>query len=146
MKQKIAALLLAALLLAALLLAALAACGERDDGASRPAPDLTGEWKQVRAPSNYYHIATIDDDEIRIYYFVVEDSSTYLYWIGSFTPPENGAEPYVWESVNRLPPEEARHEPWALRDETKTFTYKDGKITYAYNEGNIPLGKTLEKQ
>lgn len=138
MKQKIAA-----LLLAALLPVLLASCGEGRGKEPKPAPDLVGEWKQAGNPVNYYQIATITEDHMELYWFVVQDSSTHLYWTGSFTPPETGDEPYVWTSVNDL--EDPYHEPWALRNETKNFTYKDGKITYNVDQGHLRTGVTLEK-
>ncbi|MBQ6207828.1 MAG: hypothetical protein IJK52_12205, partial [Oscillospiraceae bacterium] len=91
-----------ALLILTLALAlSLTACGERDPG---PPPDLRGQWRQVfDEEPEYYHLARITDDYIEIYYYYTADGSTNLYWYGSFTPPEDGAEPYVWESENKLP-------------------------------------------
>ena len=137
---------LAALLLALLLPAMLASCGEAGGREPKPAPDLTGEWKQAGNPVNYYQIARITEDHMELYWFVVEDSSTYLYWTGSFTPPETGDEPYTWTSVNDLTdPDNLRHERWALRNETKNFTYKNGHITYNVDQGHLRTGVTLEK-
>ena len=47
MKKKIAA-----LLLTALLPFLLASCGEAGGKTPKPAPDLTGEWKQAGNPAN----------------------------------------------------------------------------------------------
>ena len=136
----------AALLLTALLPFLLASCGEAGGRTPKPVPDLTGEWKQAGNPSNYYQIATITEDHIELYWFVVEDASTYLYWTGSFTPPETGDEPYTWTSVNDLEdPDNLYHDLWALRNETKSFTYKDGKLTYNVDQGHLRMGLTLEK-
>lgn len=141
MKQKIAA-----LLLAALLPFLLASCGEKVEQTPKPVPNLIGEWKQTGNPSNYYQIATITGDHIELYWFVVEDASTYLYWSGSFTPPETGEEPYTWTSVNELEnPEDLYHDLWALRNETKTFTYKNGIISYNVDQGHLRMGVALEK-
>ena len=140
MKKKIAA-----LLLTALLPFLLASCGEAEK-TPKPVPDLTGEWKQAGNPANYYQIATITGDHMELYWFVVEDASTYLYWTGSFTPPETGDEPYTWVSVNDLEnPDDLYHDLWALRNETKSFTYENGKITYNVDQGHLRIGTTLEK-
>lgn len=136
----------AVLILAALLPLTLASCGDGGGKEPKPAPDLTGEWKQTGNPSNYYQIARITEDHMELYWFVVEDSSTQLYWTGSFTPPETGSEPYTWTSVNDLDdPDNLRHERWALRNETKNFTYKNGQITYNVDQGHLRTGVTLEK-
>ena len=105
-------------------------------------PDLTGEWTQD-SDADYYHIATIDEDSMRIYWYVQEDQSRQPYWIGTFTPPTDGKEPYTWESVNDL--ELAEHYVRALRDETKTFTYEDGKITYSLMIGRFRTFVSLRR-
>ena len=118
----------------------LSSCGNRNNGAP---PDLTGEWKQVGEAGNFYQIATVSDDTIETYWYVVSDESLYLYWTGTFTPPEDGKEPYTWQSVNDL--EKAQTSSWARREETNSFTYKDGKISYIARMGSLNVGVELEK-
>lgn len=119
----------------------LSSCGSKNSDA--PPPDLTGEWKQVGEINNFYQIATITGDTIETYWYVVSDGSLHLYWTGTFTPPEDGKEPYTWQSVNNL--EKAETSPWARREETNSFTYKDGKISYVTRMGSLNISVALER-
>lgn len=125
---------------AAVLALCLSSCGSKS---SDVPPDLTGEWRQVGESSNFYQVATITGDTIETYWYLVADGSVYLFWSGTFTPPETGKEPYSWKSVNDL--EKAANSPWAMRDETKSFTYKDGQIHYIVRMGNLNVSVALEK-
>ena len=118
----------------------LSSCG---NGSDAPPPDLTGEWRQVGAADNFYQIATITDDTIETYWYVVADEGVYLYWTGTFTPPEDGKEPYTWQSVNDL--EKAQTSNWARREETNSFTYKNGKISYVARMGSLNVSVELER-
>ena len=118
----------------------LSSCGSRRNA---PPPDLTGEWRQVGEADSFYQVATITEDTIETYLYVVSDESIYLFWTGTFTPPENGKEPYTWQSVNDI--EKAQTSHWAMRDEVKSFTYKDGKISYIARMGNLNVNVALEK-
>ena len=128
--------------IAAMVLAlCLSSCGS--NGSDAPPPDLTGEWKQMSEDSTFYQIASITGDTIETYWYVVADESVYLYWTGTFTPPEDGKEPYTWQSVNDI--EKAETSPWAMRDGMKSFTYKDGKISYIVRMGNLSVSVALER-
>ena len=118
----------------------LSSCGS---GSDAPPPDLTGEWRQVGEADNFYQIASITEDTIETYWYVVADESVYLFWTGTFTPPEDGKEPYSWQSVNDI--DKAETSPWAMRDGMKTFTYKDGKLSYIVRMGNLNISVALEK-
>lgn len=132
----------AAAALALLLAASLTGCGGPKEPA--PVPDLKGEWEQVGgANMNFYQIATITDSTIECFWRVTEDDSEYLYWSGTFTAPETGETPYQWESVNN--PRRTKISNWALRDDTKTFTYEDGKLSYIVSMGNMRMTVGLEK-
>ena len=135
-----------ALLILTLALAlSLTACGERDPG---PPPDLRGQWRQVfDEEPEYYHLARITDDYIEIYYYYTADGSTNLYWYGSFTPPEYGEEPYVFESENKLPKNiSPRLFRYASRDAKKEFTYKKGNVSYMIAPSQaLRMNVTLER-
>lgn len=123
-------------------LLALAACGPRDYG---PPPDLTGKWQQPDA-TDWYFIGKIEDEVIQIDWYLPSTGRAYLYWKGTFTPPENGKEPYSWKSASLYTEEEldASHLfNRASREERKTFTYRDGKIGFVVTSGHMQMGYTI---
>ena len=128
-----------ALALAALLALSLAACGDTPG----PPPDLTGRWVQEGEASSFYQVAEITDDAIRVWWHLSEDDSEYLYWSGSFTPPQDASRSYTWTSANNF--KEARRSAWARREDTMSFTYKDGKIGYVVYMGNLRMSMALER-
>lgn len=107
-------------------------------------PDLTGNWEQFNKNSETsYHTATIQGDTIEIYWVMTDTDTTALYWAGSFTPPTTAEEPYTWDSVNDK--EKTDTSLLASGDETKTFTYEDGQISYAASALGVTQTVTLEK-
>lgn len=111
-----------------------------------PLPDLTGHWVQagVTEETPWYFYADITDDLIEIYWYLPEDDESALYWSGTFTPPsDSDREPYSWESVNDLA--KSKSSPRGSREETKKFTYKNGKIAFIVTAGHMQMGFSLEK-
>ena len=51
-----------------------------------------------------------------------------LYWAGTFVPPTDTTEPYIWDSQNDT--EQTGMAILASGDDTKAFTYSDGFISY----------------
>ena len=128
-----------------LLLCALCGCGG-PDWAALPPPNLNGDWIQVGAEgSNFYQIATITDNTIECFWHVTKDSSEYLYWSGSYAPPEEGSKTYSWTSANNM--KRALTSSWALRDESKTFTYNQetDELSYIIIMGNMRMTVALER-
>lgn len=108
-------------------------------------PNLVGEWKQVNSNSeDSFQTATVTGDVIEVYWVTTSTDTKSLYWAGSFTAPTTADEPYSWDSKNDT--EKTGSALLASTDSTKTFTYKDGQISY----GVTALGTTqtvkLEKQ
>ena len=147
------------LMLCAALCLSLSACGGAPSGAapasggsaaaassSAPAaPDLTGDWKQVNAASeDSYQVATIQGDTIEIYWVTESADTKSLYWAGTFVAPETAEEPYTWESANDT--EKTGSALLASGDETKTFTYQDGQISYDVSAMGMTQTVRLEKQ
>ena len=147
------------LMLCAALCLSLSACGGAPSGAapasggsaaaassSAPAaPDLTGDWKQVNAASeDSYQVATIQGDTIEIYWVTESADTKSLYWAGTFGAPETADEPYTWESANDT--EKTGSALLASGDETKTFTYQDGQISYDVSAMGMTQTVRLEKQ
>lgn len=106
-------------------------------------PDLTGEWKQVNSESeDSYQAATITGDTIVINW--VSTDSKALYWAGSFTAPTTDDEPYTWDSENDH--EQTDTAIMASSDDTKTFTYEDGQISYDASMMGVTKTIRLEKE
>lgn len=135
----------------------LSACGggstpsTASDGASQQeqkqeevqAPDLTGEWKQTNGTSkDSYQTATITGDTIEINW--VSADSKALYWAGTFAAPETADEPYTWDSQNDH--DKTGSAIMASSDDTKTFTYSDGQISYDVSAMGVTQTVRLEKK
>lgn len=154
---------LIALCLAGTLALSLAACGGTDTSEStapaasseaassaaeatpaptpEPAPDLTGVWTQVDAGDSYQQ-ATIQGDTIEINW-IGTDGTSALYWAGSFSAPSTADEPYTWTSTNDT--SKTSGALMASSDETKDFTYEDGKISYSVSMMGVTTTLQLEK-
>ncbi len=101
---------------------------------------LDGGWKQRNSDSDTnYHVAMIADGTIEVYWRA-EDNSTSLYWAGTYTAPTTGGNEYSWDSANDKSRTEAAL--LASSDDTKTFTYKDGIISYSVSA--LGVTKTFE--
>lgn len=144
MKKK----LLSALLAAAMAFA-LCACGGSD--APAPAPeepkqpaDLTGEWKQTNSESeDSWQSATITADTIEVYWVTENGENSALYWAGTYTAPTTADEPYSWDSVNDK--EKTDMALMASGDDTKTFTYENGEISYSVSAFGVTTTVKLGK-
>lgn len=113
---------------------------------TEPLPDLSGHWVQVGVTEEtpWYFYADITGDLIEIYWYLPEDNESALYWSGTYTPPKAGdREPYTWVSVNDLA--KSKTSMRGSREETKTFTYKRGKLAFVLTAGHIQMGFSLEK-
>lgn len=106
-------------------------------------PDLTGEWVQVNSDSeDSYQTATITADTITVNWNASD--TTALYWAGSFEAPTTADEPYTWDSANDT--EQTANALLASPDETKTFTYEDGQISYSVSAMGVTTTVKLEKK
>ena len=136
-----------ALLLALVMVFALVACGSKTTGGTdkdegKQPPVLTGTWKQTNSESDdSYQEATITDSTIEVYW--VADDTKALYWAGSFTAPTTADEPYTWDSANDT--EKTSSALLASGDATKTFTYKDGTLSYEVTAMGVTKTVTMSK-
>lgn len=127
-----------------LLIAMVAALALSGCGNSAEPPVLTGNWTQNNSNSDTsYQIATITEDTIEVYWYTTENDTKALYWAGTFVAPETAEEPYTWDSANDT--EKTSSALLASGDETKTFTYEDGQISYAVTALGVTTTVTLEK-
>jgi hypothetical protein len=104
-----------------------------------PAPlDLTGDWHQTNSNSETsYQDATITGDTIEVYWIDEEGDSKSLYWAGTYIAPTDAVDDYSWDSSN----DKSKTDTALLAsgDDTKTFTYKNGVISYSVSA----LGETM---
>ena len=108
------------------------------DGSTSDAPqqeeqkkplDLSGEWKQVNSKSeDSYQEATIQDNVIEINWVSDGGDTKSLYWSGTYEAPTEATESYTWDSVNDT--SKTANALLASGDETKTFTYENGILSY----------------
>lgn len=86
---------------------------------------LIGNW-EAQDKSDTYQAGYITADTIEIFWMSDGDAS--LYWSGSFDDPAELTDGYSWDSVNNK--DKTNVALLASGDDTKTFTYSGGKITY----------------
>lgn len=89
--------------------------------------DLTGTWTE-EGEHDTYQEAVITDDTIEINFISDNESSRFLYWSGTYETPSEDINEYVWTSKRNA--EKTDTALLASPDDTKDFTYKDGKISY----------------
>lgn len=91
--------------------------------------DLTGCWDQSNKKSETsYQSASISGTVIEVYWIDTESSSKALYWAGTYTAPTETKEEYTWDSQNDK--SKTDNALLASGDDTKTFTYSKGVISY----------------
>jgi len=125
MKRKI----ISGMLIAAMLMSC--ACSsetaEETTEESQEILDLIGNWAE-ESESGSYQGGYITEDTIEIFWIFEDDDSYALYWSGSYVAPTEAGDSYTWDSVNNT--ERTDSSMYASPDETKTFTYEDGVISY----------------
>lgn len=110
---------------------------QTDNGSNAPAAqeeqkqplDLTGEWKQVNSNAeDSYQVATIGDGSITVEWVGDGGDTKSLYWAGTYVAPTEATDSYTWESQNDT--EQTASAMMASGDETKTFSYENGQLSY----------------
>lgn len=107
----------------------LVGCGGSDEPAAEQKEplDLTGTWTEEDA-ADTYHEAVIKDGTIEINWISDGGETKSLYWSGTYKAPEEATDEYSWTSENDK--EKTDGALLASGDDTKEFTYADGKLTY----------------
>ena len=86
----------------------------------------------VLAENPYYGIvfmiAFIEDGHIIIYQYDLTQGVFMPRWIGSYEAPTEDTDSYTWESINDT--EISENYTYAYDDESLTFTYEDGVLSY----------------
>lgn len=99
-------------------------------GGAKEISDLSGTWVESGATGETtYQQATISGDVIEIVWVNAEEKSTMLYWAGTYMPPEKPVSEYTWDSMNDTSKTDSAL--FASGDDMKTFTYKDGVLSYS---------------
>ena len=92
---------------------------------------LDGTWKSMNSDSpDSWQEAVIDGDTITINWVSDNGDTKSLYWAGTVVEPsdETVEDTYTWDSVNDK--EQTNKAMLASGDNTKTFTYSDGELSY----------------
>ena len=106
-------------------------------------PDLSGEWKEVDADEDSWQSATITDDTITVYWVSDNGDTESLYWAGTYVAPSEASNEYSWDSENDH--DKTDSSLLASGDDTKTFTYKDGILSYKQSALGSTTTRKLEK-
>lgn len=107
--------------------------------------DLTGEWKQTNSNSaDTFQAATITADRIEVDWVNEAESSTAIYWVGTFAPPTEAADSYSWES--QADAAALENAILASQDPTKTFTYENGVLSYELTAMGVTMTVEMERQ
>ena len=92
--------------------------------------DLTGNWVQKDAEgSESFMAGYIKDGVIELFWVSDSGKSGNLYWSGSYDAPTEPGDSYAWDSINdKIKTDYAL---LASGEETKTFSYENGEISYS---------------
>lgn len=91
--------------------------------------DLTGNWAQKgKEGSDSFQAGYIKNGIIELFWISDGGDTHMLYWSGSYEAPTSADDEYAWESVNdKIKTDSAL---MASGDDSKTFNYKNGEISY----------------
>lgn len=106
--------------------------------------DLSGDWEQVNKNSDTnYQMATITGDTIEVYWMDTSSDTKSLYWAGTVSIPEGAGNEFSWDSENDTA--KTANALLASGDETKTFSYNNGQLSYDVTAMGITQTVKLEK-
>ena len=89
---------------------------------------LIGNWEPEELGDSY-QAGFITEDTITIYWISDEGTTASLYWAGTYEAPTEATDSYSWDSENDT--DKTDYALLASGDETKTFTYEDGVLSYS---------------
>ena len=106
--------------------------------------DLAGDWEQTNKNSDTnYQIATITENTIEVYWMDSSTDTKSLYWAGTVSIPDGAGTTFSWDSENDT--EKTSNALLASGDETKTFSYDNGQLSYDVTAMGITQTVKLEK-
>jgi len=100
--------------------------------------DLEGSWIAEVQDSGYYLAGFIKGDLIELHWVSSYDQYGSVYWAGSYGAPKDDPDTYTWESERD--DDIMATTAYGSSDETRTFTYADGKLTL---EGSATGAETV---
>ena len=107
--------------------------------------DLTGEWKQTNSNSaDSYQAATITGEQIIVDWVNAADSTTAVFWIGSYVAPTEDTESYSWDSQGDVAQMETAI--MASSDPAKAFTFEGGVLTYELTAMGVTMTVEMSRQ
>ncbi len=107
--------------------------------------DLVGEWKQTNSASaDAWQSATIAGETITVNWVSEGGATTSLYWAGTYVPPAEPRDSYTWDSQNDHSQTDTAL--LASGDDTKTFTYEGGVLSYEVTALGTTTTVQLERQ
>ena len=90
---------------------------------------LDGKWKQCNSSSkDAYMEATIQEDTISVNWVSDGGNTESIYWIGTYPRPNTTEDSYNFTSTRDQ--EKTASALLASSDDTKDFSYSNGKISY----------------
>ncbi|MER7446270.1 hypothetical protein [Microbacterium sp. NPDC097977] len=105
--------------------------------------DLTGEWKQTNSGAeDSFQSATITGQTIEVFWNSPDMQA--IYWAGNVEIPADGSTSFTWDSVNDTT--KTDNALMASSDDTKTFTYADGELSYELTALGTTMTVRLAKQ
>ena len=91
--------------------------------------DLTGSWAQKgKEGEDAFQAGFIKDGMIELFWVSDGGDTHMLYWSGTYEAPTTTDDEYTWDSVNDKTKTDTAL--LASGDDTKTFSYKNGEISY----------------
>ncbi|MDE5909814.1 MAG: hypothetical protein K2H52_13885 [Lachnospiraceae bacterium] len=97
-------------------------------GKAKEVPDLSGTWKSEENNGSYQE-AVITADTIEINWVSDNGATKSIYWVGTYTAPTEATDTYEW--ISERDKEKTDFALLASTDDTKTFSYSKGKISYS---------------
>ena len=102
-------------------------------------------WKQTNSNSaDSYQAATIAGDIITVNWVNEAESTTALYWVGTYEAPTEATDTFRWTSAGDVAQMETAL--LASGDDSKEFTYEDGKLKYELTAMGVTMTVEMERQ
>lgn len=115
-----------------------------EEAEEAPEPvDLAGEWKQTNSGAeDSFQSATITGQTIEVFWNSPDMQA--IYWAGTVEVPTDGSTSFTWDSANDKT--KTDNALMASSDDTKTFTYADGELSYELTALGTTMTVRLAKQ